>query len=421
MASLGPFSARRRVAVACSGGADSLCLTLLAAMWGDVLALIVDHGLRASSAEEARATAALLSERGIANRVLTLSGVRPNAAAARNARYAALTAAARSAGMVDLLVGHHAGDQAETVLMRQLAGSGAAGLAGMAAIVRSGDMRLLRPLLTVAPARLRDTLRAMGADWVEDPSNRNPVYLRSRLRRDIEAAGTGPALASAAADHAAARAEAERNLAEELASRVTIFPEVSALLRPGPISPAALGAVVRTLGGAAHGPGTAALTRVASAPLPTVMHGVQLLAAGRAGDGWLVVREAAAMQAPVAATDGAVWDRRFQVHFNTSPQAGGSLTVGAVGAAASQLRRLSALPAVVLRTLPALRCDGVLAAVPHIGYRHTAIPEGLSVRFIPAHPLAGAPFEAPALGVPSVAAAWRAGTGGCELDYRPPC
>ncbi len=117
LAPLGPFEPRVQLAVAVSGGADSTALALLADAWarargGAVLALIVDHGLRAESAAEAALTMARLAARGIAARVLTLRGLERGpalAARARAARYAALEAACRAAGVVHLLLGHHAG------------------------------------------------------------------------------------------------------------------------------------------------------------------------------------------------------------------------------------------------------------------------------------------------------------------------
>ena len=131
---LGPFGPGRHVAVAVSGGADSMALAVLAAGWGRPLALVVDHGLRQASAAEAEATLRRLHERGIPARLLMLHGLRPGPALqarARAARYGALTAACEEAGLVDLLLGHHGGDQAETIAMRRAAGSGPAGLAGM--------------------------------------------------------------------------------------------------------------------------------------------------------------------------------------------------------------------------------------------------------------------------------------------------
>src|SRR5271165_4045530 len=131
MARLGPFEPAPMLAVAVSGGADSLALAVLADAWarargGAIIALVVDHGLRAAAADEARATEQLLTGRGIAVRALRLAGLGPGSALAeraRTARYATLTAACEAAGTLHLLVGHHLADQAETVALRVLRGS----------------------------------------------------------------------------------------------------------------------------------------------------------------------------------------------------------------------------------------------------------------------------------------------------------
>jgi tRNA(Ile)-lysidine synthase len=403
MAPLGPWNEQRRVAVAVSGGADSLCLALLAARWGRPLGLIVDHGLRPESAGEAAATAQQLGALGVPARILQLHDLHRSpglAARARAARYTALTQAAREAGLLDLLLGHHRSDQAETVLLRRAAKSGDAGLAAMAALSETPSLRLARPLLTIAPGRLRATLRAAGVAWVEDPSNRDPVAHRARLRLLLDdAEGTGAqvaALAAAAADSAARRAAREAEIAAVLAARATIRPEGFAILTPGALPAPALSALIRAIGGAAYPPGRDAVARLAADPRPAVLAGIRLLPAGKLGPGLLMVREAAAMSAPVAAFPGAVWDGRFRLADTARYQPGA--TVGALGHDAAGLRRISDLPAAILVTLPALRHHGVLAAVPHIGY---PAPQSCArMVFSPASPAAGAPFLPPAEGTP---------------------
>jgi tRNA(Ile)-lysidine synthase len=401
---LGPFEPRPRLAVAVSGGADSLALTLLADGWarargGDVLGLIVDHGLRPESAAEARLTHERLAARGIAALVLTLRGLARGpalAARARAARYAALEEACAESGRVHLLLGHHAGDQAETVLMRRLSGSGPAGRAAMPALTETARVRLLRPLLTVPPVRLRATLRAAGLAWVEDPSNADPATLRARLRiARADPDGTGPAtaaLVASAATAGVARAAAEHAAAAVLARRVAIYPEGYALLTPGPLPAMALGALLRVLGGADWAPAPAQVARLAASPRPATLGGVRLMAAGRlAPPGvWLMLREAAAMAPPVPARPGACWDGRFRLAADAGLPAG--LAFGAVGAAAARLRRISHLPAAVLRTLPALWQDNVLVAVPLLLYPDAAWQARCGVAFAPRAPLAGAPF-----------------------------
>ena len=407
---LGPFEPAPALAVAVSGGADSLALALLARDWvaargGRLVGLIVDHGLRPEAAAEAATTAARLAGLGVPARLLRVDGLARGpglAARARAARYAALEAGCLGAGSVHLLLGHHAADQAETVLLRALSGSGAAGAAGMAALVETPRLRLLRPLLDVPPGRLRAVLRAAGLGWVEDPSNHDPAATRARLRAlRADREGAGPAtlaLAEAAAAAGRIRAATEAALAALLATCASLHPEGYALLDPAPLPPAALGALISAVAGRAYPPARPGLAALACRPRPATLGGVRLLAAGRLAPGrLLLVREAAAMAPPVAAVPGAWWDRRFRLLRLPAAGAGSggsALAFGAVGAAAARLRRCSALPAAVLAALPALWRDGMLLAVPHLGY---AI-EGYGptrMLFAPVRPACAAPFVPP--------------------------
>jgi tRNA(Ile)-lysidine synthase len=411
MAGLGPFEPSPRLAVAVSGGADSFALALLARDWavgcgGSVVGLVVDHGLRTESAAEAGLAVARLSECHIPARLLTLTDLPAGAALAeraRAARYRALEAACAAEGILHLLLGHHAADQAETVLIRLLAGSGPDGLAGMAALVAKPSLRLLRPLLGVPPARLRALLRDAGRAWTEDPSNADRTALRPRLRAlRRDAGGTGAAtraLAAGAAAHAAARADRDARVAAILATRVRLYPQGFAVLSPGTLPPAALAALLRTIAGAPFPPTPAAVADLAAAPRPATLAGVRLLPAGRLGPGLLLVRERAAMAPPVAAAPGVVWDGRFRLmaHAVPAPDA----TIGGLGADAAALRRRSHLPAVVLETLPALRRAGALVAVPHICYSSRPEWQRLNLAFTPALAVAPAPFVAAARYAPA--------------------
>src|SRR5258708_7155365 len=160
---LGPFESLPRVAIAVSGGADSMALSWLAQYWvasrgGEATALTVDHGLRAESSDEADITLRRLSALGISGRKLIVTElVRGPALAerAREARYRLLFDACAAASIPHLLLGHHRGDQVETVMLRALSGSASRGLAGMPALIETRHVRLLRPLLDVPPERLR--------------------------------------------------------------------------------------------------------------------------------------------------------------------------------------------------------------------------------------------------------------------------
>jgi len=190
MAPFGPFEASPMLAVAVSGGRDSLALVLLARDWaarrnGSVLALIVDHGLRPEAAAEAAATRDLLAGQSIESEILKWTGTKPSSGlqeAAREARYRLLFEACRRHGILHLLVAHHADDQAETIAMRAAHASGQDGLAGMAALVEHRDARLLRPLLAVSRARLTALLVERNLSWIDDPSNADCRFERVRLR-----------------------------------------------------------------------------------------------------------------------------------------------------------------------------------------------------------------------------------------------
>lgn len=182
-----------RLAVAVSGGADSLCLTLLARDWAaahgrTLVALTVDHGLRPEGRAEAERVAAWMDAWGVDHRILTWRGDKPSSAVqerARAARYALLVQAARDSGAGALLVGHHRNDQAETVRMRLGKGSGVRGLAGIAATSQMHGLPVLRPLLHVTKARMAATLENRGQAWIEDPSNQDFTYERVRARAGL--------------------------------------------------------------------------------------------------------------------------------------------------------------------------------------------------------------------------------------------
>jgi tRNA(Ile)-lysidine synthase len=402
MAALGPFEPAPRIAAGVSGGADSMALALLASAWvaergGSLLALVVDHGLRPGSGQEAAATVARLRAQGIAARLLVIDGLARGPALAeraRAARYAVLERACAEAGILHLLLGHHAGDQAETLLIRALGASSPAGMAGMAAVVETLRIRLLRPLLAMTPARLRAIVTSVGVDWVEDPSNEDVSALRPRLRllrRDRAGEGSATAaLVDAAAASGRNRSERECSIAAALAERAVLRPEGFAILSGNPLDPGSLAALLQTLSGARFPAATRSLAALAATPRPATLAGVRLLSAGRLGPGLLAVREAAAMAPAVPAKPGAVWDGRFRLRQAARVPSGA--TLGPLGADAARLRKLSPLPAVVLQTFPAIRCNATLLAVPHLHYPDPEGCAGLPVLFSPPRPAAGAPF-----------------------------
>jgi len=174
------------VAVACSGGADSMALAdalVETAGAARAVVLTVDHGLHPRSAQVAAAVVGYWRARGARAELLRadpalVAGGAGLEDGARRARYAALDEAARLLGCPLVLLAHHADDQAETLLMRLQGPSGPGGLGGIPA--RRG--RFARPWLSRPGAELKEYARAAALPVLEDPTNADPRFLRNRVR-----------------------------------------------------------------------------------------------------------------------------------------------------------------------------------------------------------------------------------------------
>jgi tRNA(Ile)-lysidine synthase len=426
MAPLGPFEAAPQVAVAVSGGADSLALALRAAGWaaargGRAVALTVDHGLRPESAAEARQVAAWLKAHGMRHHTLVWEGTRPTAdlqAAARAARYRLLAEWCARRGVLHLLLAHHRDDQAETLLLRLARGSGLDGLSAMAPLteiaVRGADdvhaLKLARPLLEVPKARLRATLEQRGIPWFEDPSNQHPAFERTRLRAaapQLEALGlTADMLTSSARRLQRAREAIERSVADfcapdkghvaidpcgviridapalraapaEIAVRVLSWAVAAAGGLDAPVALASIEAVAEAL---ATGPATGAWTTGAW----TLARAKIAATTGRV----LIEREPGREPLPaitLAPGSQALWDGRFLV--TAGPGLDSAVDVRALGPdGVREARRAVQLPSDVsapaLRALPAFWRAERLIAVPSLGFWPEAGARGaLCARF----------------------------------------
>ena len=216
------------VAVACSGGRDSVALlhaTCNAArvLGTSVIALHVHHGLMADADRWASEVEALCERWNVAFACERLTGA-PSAgesveAWARRERYLALARLARDAGASIVMLGHHLHDQAETVLLQALRGAGPAGLAAMPRVVERGALTWARPWIARTGAEIDAYVAPLAVDVASDPSNADPRFARSRLRRDVM-----PALrlafpeADAALAAVARRAGEARALLDEVAA-----------------------------------------------------------------------------------------------------------------------------------------------------------------------------------------------------------
>jgi tRNA(Ile)-lysidine synthase len=188
-----------KIAIACSGGLDSSVLLQLAHAYarehGIILyAFHVHHGLSPNADSwlaHCEGSAAALGVAFDHRRVAVEKGKSGTEAAARKLRYAALGQMCRAHDVRLLLTAHHLDDQAETVLLQLLRGSGPAGLSGMdaantaAGLLGNDQLVMARPLLPVARTGLEEYAAAHGVAWVDDESNSDPRYARNALRHQV--------------------------------------------------------------------------------------------------------------------------------------------------------------------------------------------------------------------------------------------
>ena len=259
------------VLVACSGGADSLAL-LSATVFESrrqpwtVVGVTVDHALQEGSAARATAVAGQMAVLG-ADETMTIRvsveapGMGPEAAA-RQARYAALSQAAERLGAGRVLLGHTLDDQAESVLVGLTRGSGGRSIAGMRRRYTEDGVRFERPLLDLTRADTEQACRAQGIEWWEDPHNDDPRFTRSRLRRRVlpvleQELGPGVARALArTADLLQQDLAALEEIADEALQRARADGGGIDAARLGTESPAIVSRVLRRAAVAAGAPST---------------------------------------------------------------------------------------------------------------------------------------------------------------------
>lgn len=268
--SLGPFEPQPHIAVAVSGGSDSMALLLLAQHWaqqsgGRLTALTVDHRLRDASTHEAQRVAQWCEARGIAHHILTPAHTRAGnnlQAAARAWRYQALTDWCKAQHVLHLLVAHHQEDLIETHLLLQARGATPDGAASMPRMRLMHGVRILRPLLGVTRSALREYLAAEHQEFIDDPSNSDTRFARVRLRQQRAAFATDThhtlhCIAMAAdrrAAHEAALAEAAyRSVTWHVGNDVRMDAEALYALEPE-LATALLANLLRSLNGRSSRP-----------------------------------------------------------------------------------------------------------------------------------------------------------------------
>ncbi|MDE2444666.1 MAG: tRNA lysidine(34) synthetase TilS [Alphaproteobacteria bacterium] len=182
-----------RIALAVSGGSDSMAMLHLAVDWArlkqkHLFVLTVDHGLRGAAAEEVATVARWSADLDVPHVTLKWLGEKPKTgiqAKARAARYNLMVQWCVAHDVPVLLTAHTADDQAETVVMRQHRTDSAKSLAGIWPELDWQGVRVVRPLLALCRAQLRDYLLDHSVKWIEDPSNDDAKYERVRVRKAL--------------------------------------------------------------------------------------------------------------------------------------------------------------------------------------------------------------------------------------------
>ncbi len=390
-----------RLAVAVSGGVDSIALAHLA--WhghaqDNLVFLTVDHRLRDSSTREAEQVAQTLRAWGAVCDILTWDGAQHGAGVqerARHARYGLLADAAKRHGCAGVLLGHHADDQAETFWMRLADGSGLSGLGGMQSRRDHGGMTWLRPLLGVTRADIVAYARDHALPVIDDPSNKNENFTRVRLRGFAgQLADEGldaPRLSRTMAKLRAADDALAALTAQFLHRHVTVhgggalhFAHADFAALPDDLRRRVLQAALLAMTPRDYPPAYDAVLQLAQQfahdAAPAASLNGCLLALSR-GDVWVMREPAAAAHLPLEAGigDALVWDHRFAVR-GAAPLAGRGITLAALGEAGiaalgQEKERLlwtedfKNAPAAIKRGAAALWQGQKLLAVPQLSWR----------------------------------------------------
>lgn len=355
---------RRPLAVAFSGGGDSLALLLAASDWAmaagrDLLALTVDHRLQPDSGAWTRACAATAARLGLAFRALDWTEEKPAtglAAAARAARHRLLADAARAAGASVILMGHTADDILEARLMRARGSTTPEPREWSPSPVwpEGRGVFLLRPLLGLRRAEIRDGLRVRGESWLDDPANESPLSARAQARRDIAGRGGGPTVSPEAA-----AAEALARACRQDAAAGLYAPRADVTAAPRAVAARFLSAACLSAAGTSRPPPREAVMRLAErlagpGGFATTLAGARIEADG---DEVRFLREAGEaargglQPMTLVAGETAVWDGRFQITAGRQMEVRGAAGLRS-GLSPADQHLLAALPASARDTAP---------------------------------------------------------------------
>ena len=375
---------RRAVALAVSGGGDSIAMMHMAARMisPEMLHVVsVDHGLRSGAATEIAVVSDQAAQLGLAHHVLhwTWDKTGNLQAAARHGRWQAIARWAKGAGIDAVFLGHTEDDQVETLLMRLARGSGVDGLTAMNQTAMRDGLQIVRPLLGMTRAHLRAWLKDQNIRWCDDPSNEDRRFDRVRARQmytQLEALGMTRKRLLQTVDHMQAAHRSLQKTAFDFARRHVrqdagdlIFDPEGVILDKDDTPRRVMAAAFSWMAGQTYRPRFDSLM----ARVDQVRKGQKVTLSGcillpQPGGGARLVREAAATPVVIAGQSpdaGVQWDRRWYLEGPMTP----GLRFAALGDGLRQCtdwRRLD-IPQSSLMASPAVWRDGALLAAPVAG------------------------------------------------------
>ena len=372
-----------RIGAAVSGGGDSMALLSLMQPWCarrsvELRVVSVDHGIRAESRDECRLVGEFAAGLGVGHETV---GCGPLPAgniqdAARRLRHSLISEWAGRNRIRFVALAHTLDDQAETFLLNLARGSGVDGLSAMPAEIRRSGVHWLRPLLKVGRAELREHLKGEGIRWIEDPSNSDERFGRTRARRLFDSIGP---LGATRARLAAA--------AERMQEAREVLEDAAAAAEEGIMTVGELGEVGFEAGfwrlrrETRLRVGARAVVEVSGSEyrprIAALVSGLDAVRGGRCfslsgclllpvpESGFTVVRELAACGPPVAANS--VWDRRWRLGEGAPPPGSVIGPLGEEGLRECRGWHRSGRPREVLIASPALWSGGELLSAPFAG------------------------------------------------------
>lgn len=398
-----PFEDAPVIAIATSGGADSLGLILLADEWSrskkspsgtSIVGLTVDHGLRPNSTSEARLVQEWLKKRDIQHHILTWEGTKPTSKiqnSAREARYDLLSQWCLKNNVLHLLTGHHATDQLETFLMRLSKGSGLKGLTGIQKEVFMPFGRLIRPFLEENPLTIKLALNRFGQDHIEDPSNQNIQFERTRWRKVLPLLEE-QSLTTTALNKTLNKLQSEQNVLEKEVTKALIkcfTVEMCGLIRidkkiftkiPRQIGHKLLEKGILSVSGHDYGPKKESLQNlydglIMGKKIPLTLSGCRIMCRKKE---IIIGREYEALKNTATTLHNNLnckWDNKFQVRVKKA-QITENLIIRALGPEGlKQLReknipiKYKDIPQPLLLTLPSVWKNNEIISIPHLTWK----------------------------------------------------